>query len=383
MVEYVFFVFNRKMAWALGLYMLACGSLAQSVITANYCLDQLEKLQTKESGFYPVGTFPSQRYWLSAQGEEDNNVYCTASIAYVLRSVNERKPDDRAERLMNQATRSFENYRSRRGEAAYNFWQTIEEDLPFPNSSLLARERFRLPDDYGVSAMVQLARGRHPLDEPVRAKMVTYALRPERKSVAHFASDYGSKKVYEVWYADKMRQEMDIAVMANVLLFVLEKGFEQELPDRLTRQCLKTAITEAWYFADPTGFAQFHNSPAVILYHLARLVAKDNTGEFRNERPLLTGHLRKALGETEHGIEKIMIASSLLRLGERVSLTLSAEQLTTDASSFVFFSHRSSDLALRMLPGFYWRSEAVSWALVYEFLSFGESVKWEKATQSK
>jgi len=375
--RWLFDLLSKKMRGAIGFCLLSQVGFAQSAITSDYCLDRLEKLQTDQRDFYPVGTFPSQRYWLSLQGDEDNNVYCTASVAYLLRSVNDRKPNERTTRMISQAVQSFENYRSRRGEAAYNFWQTTGEDLPFPNSSLFARERYRLPDDYGVSAMVQLARGSHPLDVAVRSKMVSYALRTNRTTVDLFPSEHKTQKVYEVWYADKMRQELDIVVMANVLLFAIEKGFAAETPDKHTIACLKTSINDEWYFDNPTAIAPLHNRTAIILYHLARLVANDQSGVFQNERTVLIGHLRKALGQTDHTIEKVMLASYLLRLGERVSVTLSVAQVKEDASSFIFFSHRSADLTLRMLPGFYWRSEAVSWALMYEFLSFDEAVKWK------
>lgn len=346
-------------------------STVKQDITANYCLGMLEKLQSKEDGFYPKGIFPTKRTWITREEEEDNNVFGTAWIAYILRSSYDRLPNERSQILINQAIYSFEDYRNRYRESSYNFYPTVGVDLPFPNSIILSREQYRFPDDYDDTALIQLARGFHPMNQPVRDKMLKYALRPERKVVKPFASDYRSKKIYEVWYA-KNTQGLDIVVMANVMLFVFEKGYSLQTTDQLTIECLKTSIEEGWYFKDPAGYAENYNRPALILYSLARMVAKDRTNEFIAQRKILIQHLRKALNETDQAIEKVMIASSLRRLGESVNLELHQDEVMQDAKSFAF----TSGLLKPMLPLMYWRSEALSWALVYELLSFEPNINW-------
>jgi hypothetical protein len=361
---------------SIGLLFCAHWLLAQSGISSDYCLERLEELQSKKDGFYPIGIFPTQRYWLSAQGEEDNNVVGTAHIAYILRTVQERKPNPRVEKLIHRTMQSFENYRSRRGEAAYNHWQTIGEDLPFPNSSLLAHERWRLPDDYGNSALIQLARGMHPMDDAVRTKMVSYALRSDRKDVADFPSEHRSRKVYEVWYADKMPQELDLVIMANALLFVLEKEYSLETPDLHTIDCLKAGINEKWCFKDPNSYSPYYRSSSIILYSLARVVAADRAGLLDAQRKELIRQLHLALGQAEHAIDTILIASSLYRLGESMTISLSQDQLLQDVGTFIYYTYSSPTLIMRMLPSINWRSEAVSWALMYELLSFEPSIHW-------
>jgi 4-hydroxybenzoate polyprenyltransferase len=351
---------------------------AQPVITAEYCLDKLEKIQSKKDGFYPIGVFPSQRYWLSQEAEEDNNIFSTSSAAYILRSTDERRPNKRARAVVNLAVHSFEKYRSRRGKPTYNFWQSGPDHMPFPNSILLARDPVRLPDDYDDTALIQLARGDNTMDQSVRNKMVEFAMRPDRKVVEHFPSEFRYEKVYEVSYVEQMQQELDIAVMANVLLFVMEKGYPLETPDRQTLECLKTSIDEGWYFKDPRTYAQYYGRTAVILYYLTRLVAKDHTGHFKAQRVTLIRHLRQALAQTDQAIEKVMLASSLLRLGEPVRLDLSVNKVMKDAQLYPFFCFIPTLFNMRIVPTLYWRSEAVSWSLVYELFSFDQTaIRWK------
>ena len=341
-------------------------------ITAEYCMDRLKQLQSKKDGFYPIGTFPTKRFWLSKKGNDDNEIFATAVIAYILRTVNERHPDQQNLLMLNHAIQSFELYRNRHGEASYNFWKTAGDDLPFPNSIIFSRKEMRLPDDYDVTSLTQLARGHHVMDQSVRNKMLKYAMRPNRKVVAHFPSKHRLKKVYETWYADKMQQELDVVVMANVMLFVMEKGYTFQIPDRHTIDCLKTIINEGQYVKNPIGYAPYYNRPAIILYSLARLLAKDNKGEFTAQRRVLVKHLRQSLNETDHSIEKIMIATSLLRLGESVDLDLSRDHVLREARSFAYCSN-----ILPTLPNFYWHNESVSWALAYELFSFNPTIHWK------
>ena len=344
---------------------------AQGVTTKD-CLTQLNAFQTKEEGFYPKGTFPTGRYWLNSEREEDNGVFSTASVAYILRDIQKRKPDDQLDLIISRAISSFENYRSRRGAPAYNYWQTIGDDLPFPNNKLLSRERLRLPDDYDDTAMIQLARGPNPLDQAVRDKMVAYAMRDKRKAVLRFPIE--QHRSYEVWFADKMDQELDVVVMSNVLLFVMDRGYAWKTPDQHTARVLQSCIDNAGYFKDPIACSPHYNQAPLILYHLARMVAADKSDMFQPQRARLILDLNTALELTDHNIEKLLIATSLLRLGEKVSMELSYRDLLKDAKSFVYYSYDTP--VMPILPKFYWRSEAVSWALIYEFLSFDPTVRW-------
>ncbi|RYY49923.1 MAG: hypothetical protein EOO06_05655 [Chitinophagaceae bacterium] len=341
-------------------------------ITAEYCIDRLEQLQVKNDAFYTEGLFPTKRFWASKKGNEDNGVFANAIIAYILRTVNERHPNPKNVSILNKAIEPFELYRNIHGEASYNFWQTVGKALPFPNSILLCREQYRLPDDFDDTALIQLARGPNAMDQAVRDGMLKYTMRPDRKVVEHSPIKHRSKKVYETWYAKKMQQELDVVVMANVMLFVIEKGYSYQTPDRHTMDCLKNVINEGQYVKYPIGYAPYYNRPAIILYSLARLLASDKKGEFTAQRQTLIKQLRQGLNETDHSIEKIMIATSLLRLGETADIELLRDRMIDDTKSFAYSSN-----IFPTMPNFYWRSEAVSWALVYELFSFNPTIRWK------
>ena len=69
--------------------------------------------------------------------------------------------------------------------------------------------------------------------------MVSYAYREERKPVQKTLNKYKNQLAYEVFFADKMKQEYDVVVMCNILLFVFEREYALNEMDENTIQFIK------------------------------------------------------------------------------------------------------------------------------------------------
>ncbi len=351
---------------------------AQSSVSKEEALSKIVSLQAVNHDFYDDGLFPSLRFWFSGfGGEEDNTVFTTASLVYVLRQVQKSFPDDRITQVIDSATPTFEKYRSRRGRATYNYWQTTSPDLPFPNSSLLSRKRFRLPDDFDVTAIIQLAKGPNTLDTSVRMEMLDYATRPNRKQVTSFPDKYQGAKAYEVWFADKMEQEYDVVVMANVLLFVLEKGYEFSETDKATVNLIQQIVKDEAYFSKPRLISPYYRKPAVILYHLSRLVQADHDG-ILHIREDLGEHIFEELERVKSETEKLLLYSALAKIGFEVTPSLSAKKILDEIETFEFFAYQPKISFPGLIPKMTWRCEALNWALLLEFLTYYEDeIIWE------
>lgn len=351
---------------------------AQNGISKEDALSKIVSLQAVNHDFYDDGLFPSQRTWFSGfGGEEDNTVFTTASVVYILRNVHKISPNTRIEEVIKRGIPNFEKYRSRNGKPAYNNWQTIPPDLPFPNSSLLSRERFRLPDDYDDTALVQLAKGPNSLDGQVRSEMLGYASRKNRKKVRSFPKDYKNFMAYEVWFADKMEQEYDVVVMSNVLLFVLAKGFDHEEPDTETIKLIQSIVRDQSYFSRPKEISPYYGSTTLILYHLARLAELD-TKDVLGIRQDLIVDLRQALTQPTTEIGKLLLFTSLKRLGASPEPRINKEILLGELAEFEFYNYQPSSGFMGLLPKMTWRCEALNWALLLEFLTYYEGeIIWE------
>ena len=152
--------------------------------------------QVVDDPFYDEGLFRSQRI-NKDERYEDNTLFYSALIANTLLEISVNLPEESGhvihsihERVRSNAA----NYRSRRGRATYNFWQT-NPDIPHPNGPVkYQQDKYRLPDDVDdTSTIGLLIQDQDELAE-IRKEMVRYTserkkrvrttLRPFKKSAA-------------------------------------------------------------------------------------------------------------------------------------------------------------------------------------------------------
>ncbi len=355
------------------IFWLAIHNLAygQNAVTqAAEVLMEIAQMQVKHDEFYDAGLFPSQRSWITGSSE-DNNIFVTASIAYILRYLKPEVPYSSQvviDSILARVQPLFPLYYSRRKKAAYNFWQTVPPDLPFPNGgALLSREEYRLPDDYDDTSLVRLAAGSDSLiDRDIRDRMITYAMREDRGAVEKTLRKYQNSKAYEVFFADKMAQEYDVVVMCNTLLFVFERGFELEEIDRLSIRFIEEVINARDHWHHPQEIAPSYRSTVWILYHLSRLIAADSGHLPTHLKDTILQDLLALLNDDLSNMERMLICSSLLRLGEDVKLNFTPGDIREELDEFVFFHAKLSDVS--WVPTMKWRSQAFNLTLYYEYL---------------
>lgn len=362
--------------------------LAQSIcgfgqLKKEEVMQRIQSLQVVEDPFYDSGLFPCQRSWsFSREWVEDNTIFFTASIAATLRQL-PISGEDRAvaDQIITRAMTVYTKYSSRNGEPTYNFWQTVEPDLPFPNGGrLISNPKMRLPDDYDTSCLIAQAMGNDSLDALVRKKMVDYAVREYRgENEPTTLKNYKESTAYEVWFAKKMPQTFDICVMSNLMYFIFDRDFDLNETDSATIQLIKKMIANDDHFYETKYISHHASSPALILYHVARMMSKDPEGFFEEIEEKVKSDLRQALTDSESEMEKLLILTSMTRLGIDPGITPDFERLAEDVNDFVFFSVKpfgSGFSSLKMdgiSPSIDWYSEAYNWTLVYEYLVLSDA----------
>lgn len=369
-----FFLFGLFMAQSF------CG-LGQ--LNKEEVMRRIQSLQVVEDSFYDPGLFPCQRSWsFSREWVEDNTIFFTASIAATLRQLpisGEHRAV--ADQIIAQAMPVYAKYGSRNGEPTYNFWQTVEPDLPFPNGGrLISNSKMRLPDDYDTSCLIAQAMDNDSLDALVRNKMVDYAVREDRReNQPTTLKNYKESRAYEVWFAKKMPQTFDICVMSNLMYFIFDRQFELNEPDSATIRLIKEMIANDDHINETKYISHHASSPALILYHVSRMMSKDPEGFFVEIEEKVKADLRQALTDSESEMEKVLILTSMIRLGIDPGITPDFERLAEDVNDFVFFSVKpfgSGFSSLKMdgiSPSIDWYSEAYNWTLVYEYLVLSDA----------
>ncbi|WP_462253657.1 hypothetical protein [Ekhidna sp.] len=349
-----------------------------SQYTEAEVIDVIQSYQVEDDEFYDPGLFPVKRKWsFSSNYVDDNSIFFTASINSTLRMLND-KLDDRSREIvasiLKETNPVYGKYRNRNGGITYNFWQTVSPDLPFPNGNkLISNKKSRLPDDFDTTVLIALSRGKNKrYDSLFRKQMVAYASRTDRANVKLITPDeYLNSKAYETWFGKNMPQTFDLCIMSNVLLYVIERDFEWNEYDEATASLIKEMVLNNDHLERTANISHHSDSPALVLYHIARLIAADTDNRFDSIKEKVQNDLIDLLNERNNEVEKVMILSSLHRLGYETNDTIDLKRWQKQMRSFSFFSINPFNISKgrsRYIPSITWVSEPYNWTLLLELM---------------
>lgn len=353
--------------------------------TTSFCLSQdnnllnkISKIQIRNDTFYNDGLFPSQRFFgKSRNSREDNNIFFTSLIVYTLQSIRDSFPSSRSKLLDSvilKSTSNYFRYRNRNGDFTYNFWQTCP-DQPFPNSKFLSqREKMKLPDDLDDTSIIFLTKTTNEaVDIALRQKMMMHASNNRIKSIY---KRYRNYQAYPTWFGDKMPQDLDICVMSNVLLFIFQKGFELNNTDQETLDLIKEIVITNDHIVHPHIVSPHYKNSSIILYHLSRLISVADNPVLNSIREKIIIDLKKQLQLSKNEMEKVILLTSLYRLGEKIDFKISINSAEKDFNTFYWFRANPSsgkNMFLKRLLGknslfqFKYKCDAYYWTLLLEF----------------
>jgi hypothetical protein len=314
-------------------FFMHAGALSQP----DTLLQTIANQQTKQDSFYATGLFPTQLV-RGRTVHADNNVFYTALTLYTLKNIRQwctPQAQVLVDSMICRAWPTFANYQNRQGGITYNFYPT-KPDRPFPGIPWLARsKRGLLPDDVDDTSLIYLVQNTpDSLNRAVKKLMTLQS--GKHTPVKSTYKQYQNSQAYRTWFADNMKQDLDVCVMANVLLFVGEKKLTLEPVDYETVSLLKDVIANGIYKKRPYLISSHYQDETVILYHLARVVAIDSFA-WGIARHQLIADVEQQLKQTDHAMEKVVLISSLFRMGKRVTFRLASEEINRVMPNFFWF----------------------------------------------
>ncbi len=305
----------------------------------NPLLERIAILQSNDDPFYRDGMMPSLRRGGGSHAREDNNIFFTALTVYTLQSLKSSLNSEEqhlADSIIRKAKQNYPFYSNRNGELSYNFWQVHPFEQPLPNRKLWSKMRkCRLPDDLDDTSLIYLTLATPDSTNQQVKQMMEAQINQE--PVRSTLPEYQELPVYRTWFADKMKQDVDICVLANVLLFVFKKELPLSEADRQTISLISRMLKARQHITQPKLISPHYQQTSIILYHLSRLLAIANHPPLNELKGPLISDLYWQLQRSDDQMEKVILLSSLYRLGEQPGYVLDENQLVRDAEAFDWF----------------------------------------------
>jgi hypothetical protein len=171
--------------------------------------------------------------------------------------------------------------------------------------------------------------------------------------------------------------DFDACALSNLLYCVYEYDLPRDQHDADSLTYLRDVIRSGRYRSDPFGCAPHYARPSLIAYHVSRLMHAFTIPELEPVRSQLIADARQLLGQATNRLEQIMLATTLLRLGERPPV-IDTRNIDVDFAGFNFFiaglltAYETPWLrrwAHRPITQMRWHCEAHCWVLVMEYLA--------------
>ncbi|MGA0560655.1 hypothetical protein ACO2Q8_28580 [Larkinella sp. VNQ87] len=355
-------------------------------------LNRIAALQSEPQPCFPAGLVPSYRRNPLVLGylRPDTNVFFTASTVFTLQQIKNRLPVDlqkTVDRMAEQAVRHYPDFQNKDGLQTYNFYVTPKNGRPsghFPNGRFLHRiEHFRLPDDADDTAMIYLTS--QPSAEDLRwfkhkltlhANLATRQVQDSFPDVAHL-------RAYSTWFGKNMPVEFDASVLCNILFCIYRYDLPLNEYDADSLMFIRSVVEKGHYLRDPFRCSHSYPRPALILYHIAMLLAAFRPKPLETIGPLLIRDAYQLLSGDLSPLDRVIVSTSLLQLGEkppRLDVAAIPEKAIRDYSFFIagMLTASQNPLLNRMaqsrLVRMDWTCEAHSLALLTEYLVYAEEI---------
>ena len=244
-------------------------------------LTKIQALQQTNIGF-PPGIFPSSRVYAynKNNSKNDPNVFFTGLIVLTLKKY-QKQCTPYQQGMINQIVKdglsSVELFKNKSGRDTYNFWRTDTPQI-FPNAGWLNKfdKSQSLPDDFDDSVILLWAQEVTKERAAVIHDTMQLYANTKVKTVKNTLPTFKNLPAYSTWFGKKMPIDFDMAVLCNVLSFVNAYDLQWTASDSASLQLITTAIDNKWHLNKADFIAPHYAKPAVIMYHIARLLSAGN-----------------------------------------------------------------------------------------------------------
>lgn len=357
----------RKLSSAIVLVyfiMLCINSKASSdSLLIKQLLESIAKDQVKENDkdFFE-GMFPTFREWGASpvNRQPDNNVYFTAITNFTLKQLLPKMAPNQQlliDTMIKKGVKCYPNFLNKKPGGLYEFFPT--DNTFMPNSLFLKyfKKQLSSGEDADDCVMVFMTQD-HPDStlERFNRKLIS-AANLSRKRADNTFKKYRDIPAYSTFLGPKMRIDFDFCVQTNVMYYLLGQKKKFEKQDEATLTLLLENVRNRDYIFHPAYISPWYASSSLLIYHIARLLDAYEISAFTPYKDQLIDDAKYLLKQPSNIMEKVILSTSILRLGGQLDQLLAIKDLETfekmNHQSFPFFQARGSGLMPNTLKRLY------------------------------
>ena len=313
-------------------------------------IKDIEASQIKKDGEYFQGMFAAYRQneGLPHNYQPDNNIFYTAITAFTLKNITpylNNSDKTTALQIIKNTAVAYPHYRNHNGKPFYSFWPANARILPHTYFINRLDGIFAHGDDGDDSVMILMASDNNDSDNSILKEKLIQVSNLKKRKINSTFKKYRNIPAYSTYLGEKMHPDFDFAVQCNILYFNFEKKLPLVKEDSATIFLLAAMLKEREYMRRPVYIAPYYVKPAILIYHVTRLMGAFNIPELELYKEQLISDSYRLLAKATNIMDHIILRTALLRLRAAVpELTINsiADFEKTGHKQFVFFQARAA-----------------------------------------
>jgi hypothetical protein len=298
------------------------------------------QLNNPSDGLY--GSFPSYRkYYFSSKQTQEDNIFFTSLVLFNIGQFrNLMIPQEVAiiDKAKANALIYIERFKNQNNQLTYNFWPRNPPQI-FPNGGWLNQfnNKLAIADDIDVGSIALLALGLNDsVAKAMQSKFGAYRvglIKPNRS----FYRQYKDRPVYSTWLGTRTPKDVDLSVLTNVLLMHTIANIPLNATDSASLDLIVDLVKTNKHLTDPKLVSQHYAYSATIIYHIARLIYFSNYPSLLALKPILLNQAFILSKESKFPLEQLLLNTSILRLGGKIDLPLSVNEVSLIGNDYPYF----------------------------------------------
>ncbi|MGQ3133558.1 MAG: hypothetical protein ACT6RE_16310 [Flavobacteriales bacterium] len=249
--------------------------------------------------------------------QADHSVFYSLVVLYGMESYSNEltaREKHSLAALKHAFRQQLKKYRNPQRPRTINFWPT-EPRQQFPGNNRWSRNtRRHIPDDADDNVYMRMLYSGSA--DPWFDSLLVSNVNGQKLRARNLPARLRDEAVYSTWLGDKMPVEIDICVLSNILLYRNHIGQPYNHYDSLSAAYIRKNYRYARHPRMARELSPQYIGYPTILYHVARFLASEPGFDPKGkDAAYLVSELNNQLSQTEDKLTRIILASSLLRIG--------------------------------------------------------------------